>query len=88
MTRNWVAALDLIYEHDGSTRIVGRQPGTDAGMVDIHAQSGTSQSFALAPAIEYNWTGNIGVIVGAKVVTSGRNTAAVVIPVAAVNMVF
>jgi len=88
MTRNWVAALDLIYEHDGSTRIVGQQPGTAAGMVDIHAQSGTSQSFALAPAIEYNWTGNVGIIVGAKVVTSGHDTAAAVIPVAALNMVF
>jgi len=89
MTRNWVAALDVIYEHDGSTRIVGQQPGSGAnGLVDIHTESGSSQSFAFAPAIEYNWTSNVGVIVGAKVVTSGRNTAALVIPVAAVNLVF
>jgi hypothetical protein len=89
MTRNWVAALDVIYEHDGSTRVVGRQPANGGtGFVDIHTRSGASQSIAFAPAIEYNWTSDVGVIVGAKIVTAGHNTAALVIPVAAINMVF
>jgi hypothetical protein len=91
VTRNWVAALDVIYEPDSSTRVVGQYPLLDsnpAETVDVRAASGSSQSFAIAPAIEYNWTSDIGVIVGAKIFTAGRNTSAAVIPVAAINMVF
>jgi hypothetical protein len=88
ITRNWVAALDLIYEHDSSTRIIGRQHDVGADGIDVYTRSGTSQSFAIAPAVEYNWNGNVGVIVGAKIVTAGHNTAAVTIPVAAINLVF
>jgi hypothetical protein len=91
MTRNWVAALDVIYEHDSSTRVVGQYPllrNHATEMIDVHAESGSSRSLAIAPAVEYNWTSNVGVIVGAKIVTSGRNTPAAVIPVAAINMVF
>lgn len=87
MTRNWVAALDVIYERDGSTRVSGRYPQGPQS-VDVRTASGTSQSVAFAPAIEYNWSGNVGIIVGAKIVTAGHNTTAAVIPVAAVNLVF
>ena len=40
----------------------------------------------VAPALEYNFSARIGIIAGAKVTVTGRNTTAVVIPVAAVNM--
>jgi hypothetical protein len=96
VTRNWVAALDVIYEHDNSTRVVGQYPSSlnaatpmaATQMIDIRAESGSSRSLAIAPALEYSWTSNVGVIVGAKIVTAGRNTSAAVIPVAAINMVF
>jgi hypothetical protein len=91
VTRNWVAALDVIYEHDSSTRIVGQYPrlhDNAVEVVDVHTESGFSRSLAIAPAVEYNWTSNVGIIVGAKIVTAGRNTTAAVIPVAALNMVF
>jgi hypothetical protein len=91
VTKTWVAALDVIYESDGSTRVVGQYPqqhNSDIALVDFQTESGSSRSLAIAPAIEYNWTSDVGIIVGAKIVTAGRNTTAAVIPVAAVNMVF
>jgi hypothetical protein len=78
LTRNWVLAMDVVYEHDGSTHVYG--PG-------FNANSGTAYTWSLAPAIEYNFNSRVGVIAGAKLTVAGRNATAVVIPVAAVNIV-
>jgi hypothetical protein len=48
----------------------------------------SSESLGFAPAVEYNWSSNVGVIFGAKLVTAGHNTDAVVIPVVAINVVY
>ena len=89
VTRSWVLALDLGYEADASTRVSGRAPGlTGGGPIDYQARSGWSQSFVLAPAVEYNFTSAVGVIAGARIVTGGRNTTALVTPVVAINYVY
>jgi hypothetical protein len=53
----------------------------------VELNSGPGHTWSLAPAIEYNFTSRVGVIAGAKLTTSGRNASAVVIPVAAINIV-
>jgi hypothetical protein len=84
VTRNWVLALDVEYEHDANTRVAG---------LDLHRSSafelnsGPGHTWSLAPAIEYNFNSRVGVIAGAKLTVSGRNATALVIPVAAVNIV-
>jgi len=83
LTRNWVLALDAFYQHDSSTRIRGATQG-----VPFSADSGSAWRFGLAPAIEYNFTSNIGVIVGARWFAAGRDTGASITPVAAINMVY
>jgi hypothetical protein len=83
VTRNWVLALDAFYQHDSSTRIRGETQG-----VPFSADSGSAWRFGLAPAIEYNFTSNIGVIFGARWFAAGRNTGASVTPVAAINMFY
>jgi hypothetical protein len=91
MTRNWVAALDVAYVHSASTRVVGQYMQSSSGgsmPASVHNLSGSSQSFSVAPAIEYNWTSTVGVIFGAKWVAAGRNTGAAIVPVAAINLVF
>jgi hypothetical protein len=45
-------------------------------------------SFSLAPALEYNWSENAGVIAGVAFTVAGRNTSATVMPVMAVNWIF
>jgi hypothetical protein len=91
VTRHWVTALDVIFVANGSTRVAGLYPQQQNGglmLASIQNAFGSSKSLGLAPAVEYNWTSNAGLIVGAKFVLTGRNTAAAVIPIAAVNLVF
>lgn len=84
ITRNWVAALDFIYQHDESTRVAG----SDANGALVRFESGPAWRFGVAPAVEYNWTSRIGLIAGVRWFAAGENTGATVTPVMAVNMVF
>ena len=89
VTRNWVLALDIVYQRDGDTRVRGREPDpVNEGTRTVDGHSGSSWQFQLAPAIEYNWTANVGVIVGARWIAGGRNTGASITPVAAINLVY
>jgi hypothetical protein len=83
VTRNWVLALDAFYQHDSSTSIRGEAQGAP-----LSGDSGSAWRFGLAPAIEYNLTSRVGVIVGARWFAAGRNTGASITPVAAINMVY
>ena len=85
ITREWVLALDLVYQHDDSTRVSGYDSATS---LPFEANPGSSWRVAVAPAIEYNWTSRVGIIVGARWFPAGRNTSASVTPVAAINIVY
>jgi hypothetical protein len=84
ITRNWVFALDFIYQHDDTTRVTGRD---DTGE-QVDYESGSAWRFGVAPAIEYSWNSRVGIIVGARWFAAGENTSATVTPVVAVNMVY
>ena len=84
ITRNWVFAFDLIYQHDESTRVAG----TNAAGERVDVESGSAWRFGIAPALEYNWTSRIGIIFGARWFGVGKNTGATLTPVVAVNMVY
>ncbi len=90
LTRKWVMALDIAYQHNASTALRGLDSPLSGAAVAtaVRADSAPSEAVNLAPAIEYNWSDRMGVIVGAIVVPSGRNSGDNVTPVAAVNMVF
>lgn len=89
VTRNWVLALDLLYRHSANTRISGHSALDPAVQRDdIDVDSGSGVSFAIAPAVEYNWNANIGLLLGTRVILGTRTTAATVTPVLALNMVF
>ncbi len=87
VTRNWVLALDVFYQHDASTRIRGRYE-RQAQRVPFQRRLGLGWRFGLAPAIEYNFNSRVGVIVGARWFAAGRNTGASITPVAAINIVY
>jgi hypothetical protein len=86
VTRNWVLATDLLYEHSASTRVAGTQSAGGSGFVSL--ESGPGDYVAVAPAVEYNWSSRAGVIFGARIFVAGRNTSSSVTPVAAINLVF
>jgi hypothetical protein len=79
LDRHWVLALDAVEDiskathlHDAIRPIVDR----------------TGESFSVAPAVEYNFSRQVGVIVGAQFTLMGRNSSSAVIPQVAVNMFF
>lgn len=78
ITRNWVVASDLVFGYSGNTLVSG-----NTGLTNL----GDSHSFAFAPAVEYNWTGNSGILFGLRYFPTGRNSGASLSPAIAINMV-
>jgi hypothetical protein len=91
VTRNWVLALDVVYQRNASTHVSGSilPPAPGAGaLLDLQSDSGASYSIGFAPAIEYNWSSRVGALLGVRIIEIGRNTSANVTPALALNMVF
>ena len=84
VTRSWVLALDLVYDHTAPTRIAG----ADTGNVPVALRYGASDSFAIAPGIEYSWKPNLGVLLAARIIPRSYNTAPSITPAVAVNFVY
>ncbi|MGH7525047.1 MAG: transporter [Gemmatimonadales bacterium] len=86
LTRRWVLAADVALGYVASTVVVG-SIATDSGAVASRLESGASTPIALAPAVEYNAGPRFGVIVGFRMVPSGRNITGTITPTVAVNIV-
>ena len=84
LTRRWVVALDATYGHQGNTRVLGTNT---QDLVPENFQTGTSDAFGLAPAVEYNFTSKLGVLLGTRIIPAGRNTSATITPALAINFV-
>lgn len=76
-TRNWVPALDVTYRFTNNTSVVSNLGTT--------TNSGISAEYAVAPALEYNWTPAWGVIVGTRFILRGHNAAPSTTPVFAIS---
>jgi hypothetical protein len=80
LSQNWVLAMDLQYQHTNKNRFSGYSPlGTKPTAL-------SKEMFALAPAIEYNWSSNLGVIAGPWFTVAGRNTQSFISYVIAINV--
>lgn len=91
LTERWVLATDFTYGHNGNTRLTGVNvvdPGNVPFPQNVRSDSGSSTSFGVAPAIEYNWSPAIGVILGTRVIFGGHNSTGSVTPVVALNYVY
>jgi len=90
VTRNWVLALDAAYRHNRNTHVAGFNspvPGSGQKPAIVSMNTGSSESFVFAPAIEYNFRSNFGVIVGTRVIPASHNTNPTITPVLAINFV-
>jgi hypothetical protein len=85
LTRKWVLALDVVYRHNWNTRVTGYN--STQNPPDILMDSGSSEEFAFAPAIEYSWKSNLGVLLGTRVIPASHNTKATITPAVAINFV-
>jgi hypothetical protein len=91
LTQRWVLAMDMTYSYNSNTRVNGVDVSSSSGLpyvqnVAIH--SGTSEAYGVAPAIEYNWSPRIGVLLGTRIIFGGHNTVGTVTPAIAVNYVY
>jgi hypothetical protein len=84
LDQRWVLALDLVDTYSSSFHL----KGTDAGNAAIDTRGLPQNSFALAPAVEYNWSAKTGLIFGIEFTAAGRNTPSYVAPQIAVAMSF
>jgi hypothetical protein len=89
LTRKWVLALDATYRHVGNTRVSGHNilDIGELGSSSIQLNSGSSEAFGFAPAIEYSWKPNLGVLLGTRIMAVGHNTPTTITPAIAINFV-
>jgi len=80
LSRNWAFAIDLIGNWESHNRFKG-----NLGASATPIATGSSFQFTLAPALEYNWSPNWGVIFGSWFTAAGRNAPQFFSGVIAVN---
>lgn len=73
LTQNWVLACDLVGVWSGKVSFKGN-PGIGADGLPAKVGSGSSVQYSIAPAIEYNWSRAIGIIIGPWFTIGGRNS--------------
>jgi len=73
LSQNWALALDNVYIHVDRTQFFGTSGTTATGAL---ATVGTpsSEQISFAPAIEYNFSSNLGIIAGCWFTAWGRNS--------------
>jgi hypothetical protein len=85
LTQRWALALDITHSYQNKTRFSGNQGILKIGEGAIVGGPSKNQ-ISLAPAIEYNFSENVGVIAGAWFTIAGRNSTEFVSGVIAVNV--
>ena len=84
LDQRWVLALDLVQNYGAGFHL----RGSDIADHPVNTDSASSARFALAPAVEYNWSDRIGIIAGVEFSAAGRNTSSYAAPQIALSMSF
>ena len=87
LTRRWVLASDVVYHRSADTLVSGTTTLPGAAPTRLVMHSGSSDYFGFAPAVEYSRSAHLGFLFGARIITSGRNTAATIMPAFGINFV-
>lgn len=89
LTEHWVLATDLSWNHRNGAHLRGTQcPPQGGPCTDVDKHDGPDWTYSIAPAVEYNFNSNMGLIVGAQWSLGGHRSSAYLAPQAALNMVF
>ena len=83
LDQNWVLAFDLVQNFANGLHLQGANAGS---VTDTHGTS--SATLAVAPAIECNFTDNLGIIAGVEFSVAGRNTPSYYAPQIALTTSF
>jgi hypothetical protein len=88
LTERWVLALDATFRHNGDTRVSGYNildPQGGQNAPSIQLDSGASEVFGFAPAVEYSWRSNLGVLLGVRAIPAAHHAHATITPALAIN---
>lgn len=77
LTQNWVFAMDVVGTWTDKTDFKGKTTAPNT--------LPPSWQFSLAPAIEYNWSASIGIIIGSWFTIAGKNSTQFASGIAAFN---
>ncbi|WP_430390410.1 hypothetical protein [Dyella sp. 20L07] len=86
--RHWALSADLAWDHAGQVHVLGLQPGTVQVEEIVRDTSHSSWVYSVAPAVQYNFTPDVGLIAGAQISFAGHANRAFVDPQVALNMTF
>ncbi|KTD19333.1 Fe-S protein [Legionella lansingensis] len=84
LTQNWVAVMESYYASRGATSFNGIVGNLASGMPATIGH-GDIEEITLAPAIEYNFSSNVGIIAGPWFTVTGRETTNFISYVLALN---
>lgn len=87
LTQNWVPVFEVLYAHSDGTGFTGN-PGFTPGGAILSIGGPGSNSASLAPALEFNFNSNLGIIGGVWFSVTGPHAAKFVTSTIAVNYFF
>ncbi len=89
LTRGWVLALELNNRYQSATRVRGVEQVADplGSPANARVDAPAADAFAIAPAVEYSWSPNVGVLLALRVIPHGHNTTRSITPAIAINIV-
>lgn len=73
-TKKWVIASDFVYNYTSPTHFSGRK-GTNADGSTATVGGDFNDQFSISPALEYNPTANLGMLLGVWFTVWGRNAS-------------
>ncbi len=78
LSQRWSYAMDIVYGHENKTRFSGRTKSP--------VGNPSKEQFSLAPAFEYSWNSNVGILSGVWFTFMGRNSTKFTSGVVAINI--
>jgi hypothetical protein len=85
LSQRWALACDLYYTHANHNRFSGKVGTSSSGSAAVNTAPSREQ-ISLAPALEYNWSKNLGIIGGVWFTFAGRNSSRFATGVIALNI--
>lgn len=87
LSRRWVLAMDLTWRRTGGTHLHGSDAYGTAAPVPVRRIGRDSVALGVAPALEYNISPRLGLLLGARILTGGHGTPTTITPALALNYV-
>lgn len=73
LTQRWVFANDFVAYFNKSVHFKGNPGFNEITGLPANLNQGSAAQFSMAPALEYNWSVNLGIVSGVWFTVAGRN---------------